>query len=153
MKQQKINKIAAGIFERNPELDVAFITSDGFGFINKNSAELHKNTNALKKKLTLYTVKKSELTLSNQQNDVKTMSKPELQDYAKTLGIDFKSKDTKPELLEKIQKVLSLKVSSDELEDLKKQATSRGLTVEEDDTTESLSKKIQHYDSTIKKRA
>lgn len=56
MKKEEIQKVAQEVFKKVPEAKIAYITSDGQGFVKKNSAQLHKNSNPKGKKLELFEV-------------------------------------------------------------------------------------------------
>lgn len=115
MKQAEIKKVAENVFKKRPELDQAFVTSDGFGFASKNAANLHKTTNPKKQKIEIFTVskegtsdaksKKASDDKSDDQDktlDVSKVNKVQLQEDAKALGIEFTDKTTKAELVELI---------------------------------------------------
>ena len=48
-----LQKIANDFFAANPDVEKVYVTTDGFVFLTSNAANLHKNTNAEKKKLSV----------------------------------------------------------------------------------------------------
>ena len=48
-----LQKIANDFFTANPDVEKVYVTTDGFVFLTSNAANLHKNTNAEKKKLSV----------------------------------------------------------------------------------------------------
>lgn len=110
MNKIEIQKIAQDTFKANPEAKVCFITSDGFPFLSKNAADLHKNTNSKKKKLEVIEVKNDSFATSEEKGKekVKPLSKmnlTELNEAAVLLGIEAPEGSTKAEIVKLIEDV------------------------------------------------
>lgn len=117
MATKSPKEIATKIFKDNPKVRKVFVC-DGYSFLTKNAADLHATTSDPKKTLNVVTVKNESLTVvkSNEDSESQTdekpidrMNKPELQEKATALGIEFLEEDTKAVLITEIQKVLNPK--------------------------------------------
>lgn len=65
MKKAEIQKRANAVLKENPDVDEVFATSDGQIFLTENAANLHKNFNAKKKKLSVASYEVSGKPTSN----------------------------------------------------------------------------------------
>lgn len=114
MTKTDIQQLAADVFKSNPSAKTVFITSDGFPFLTKNAAELHKNTNRGTKKLEVIEVK-NEAFPSNEgpaaasDKPLAKMNKAELLEVAVSKGIEAPADATKAEIIKLIEAVTEIK--------------------------------------------
>lgn len=108
MAKQTNQQIADSIFEKNPEADKAFVSSDGYGFLTENAANLHKNTSG-KKDLKVYPFTRKEETktdkVENTDKVVKLdkLNKANLIKVAISKGIRPDDSATKADILKAIE--------------------------------------------------
>lgn len=85
-------------FKDNPNLNEAFITSDGTAFYTDNAAANHAAT--LENKLVKHETREVENV--DPREELEAMNKPAIIEMAKALEIEFEKKATKPELIDMI---------------------------------------------------
>jgi hypothetical protein len=123
MNKTEIQKLAQDTFKSNPDAKECFITSDGYVFLSKNAADLHKNTNPKKKKLTVIPMvneafgasdaKKGDKKQKDQKSKGKklsAMNKTELLAVAKLKDIRVDEGATNPEIVKLIEDVINAEI-------------------------------------------
>ena len=115
MNKSEIQKIANSVFKANKDAKEVFITSDGFPFLSKNAADLHKNTNRGKKKLEVIEVKNENFATSKKaapKKEVKLskMNLTLLTELATSKGIEVPEKATKAEIITLIEDVINAEI-------------------------------------------
>ncbi|KQC30180.1 hypothetical protein [Flagellimonas eckloniae] len=114
MKKEKLDKIASEVFKAHPNAEKCYVSSDGQAFINKNSADLHKNTNKGSKDLKVFEVANTnvdqsgdEITFPLSDKAIKALKLDDLKKMAEDLKIDLKELDTKAKIAEAINDLKS----------------------------------------------
>lgn len=110
MTKQEVETIAQEIFKKHPEAKVAFITSDGFAFLHKNAADLHKNTNGKKKLEVIEAPNKDFATTKTEETNISKMNKTLLTELAISKGIEVTAEATKAEIIALIEAVLKSEI-------------------------------------------
>lgn len=104
-----LKSIAAQVFDKNPDVDEVYVTSDGYSFLSSNAANLHKNTNKEKKKIKVVSFKREE-TADDSADKAKSfskMKKDELIAFAQSNGIDISEATNNDERVQAIEDALA----------------------------------------------
>ena len=113
MKKTDLDKIANDFFAKHKVIESIIVSSDGLVFIAENAANLHKNTNSKKLKITLNTYKAPTVASKDEgeedgvvfpmdEKTIKSLKLPDLQKMAEDLKIDLKDLDTKAKIADAI---------------------------------------------------